>query len=146
MTTTVRNAHVDDARAIAALSGQLGYAATEQQMAERLSLLADDAHGAAFVAEVDADVVGWIAVARRLTIEYGITFEITGLVVDASRRRTGAGRLLVQAAEQWAQAHGGDALVVRSNAARELSHVFYEGIGFTRTKTQHVYRRDIDRG
>jgi len=35
-------------------------------------------------------------------------------------------------------------LTVRSNAARELSHPFYEALGYSRDKTQHVYRKTIE--
>jgi hypothetical protein len=32
---------------------------------------------------------------------------------------------------------------VRSNVARELSHPFYESLGYERAKTQHVYRKTL---
>jgi GNAT superfamily N-acetyltransferase len=64
-----------------------------------------------------------------------------GLVVDSSVRRRGTGRVLVDAAEQWAESQGLAALTIRSNVSRELSHPFYEALGYVREKTQHVYRK-----
>lgn len=141
-TCTVRPVRRSDAPQIAALSAQLGYPATPIEIEQRLDEFAR-VDAAILVAELDDAVTGWIAVERRITLESGVAFEITGLVVDANRRRTGAGRALVDAAGHWACERGADALVVRSNVAREASHPFYAGLGFTRTKTQHVYRRAI---
>jgi GNAT superfamily N-acetyltransferase len=64
-----------------------------------------------------------------------------GLVTDSSARRRGLGRELVDVAESWARARGLSAVTVRSNVARELSHPFYETLGYLREKTQHVYRK-----
>ncbi|AXK72659.1 GNAT family N-acetyltransferase [Lysobacter sp. TY2-98] len=139
---SVREVRGSDAERIAMLSAQLGYPATAQAISERLAWLAD-LDGEVFVAELDDMLMGWIAVERRITLESGIAFEITGLVVDATRRRTGAGRALVDAAEAWSRDRGASALIVRSNIVREESHAFYAGIGFARSKTQHVYRRAI---
>lgn len=139
---SVREVRGDDAEPIASLCAQLGYPATAQAIAERLAWMAD-IDGEVFVAELDNAIVGWIAVERRITLESGMVFEITGLVVDSTRRRTGAGRALVHAAECCSRDRGAALLVVRSNTVREESHAFYAGIGFVRSKTQHVYRRVI---
>jgi GNAT superfamily N-acetyltransferase len=64
-----------------------------------------------------------------------------GLVVDGAARRRGTGRALVDAAEQWAQSQGLATLTVRSNVTRQLSHPFYEALGYVREKTQHLYRK-----
>ncbi len=140
--STVRPVRMSDAPRIVALSAQLGYPATPPEIEQRLDAFAR-VDTAIFIAELDHAVTGWIAVERRITLESGVAFEITGLVVDARRRRTGAGRALVDAAEHWARERGAEALVVRSNVARDESHPFYAGLGFARTKTQHVYRRAI---
>jgi hypothetical protein len=34
--------------------------------------------------------------------------------------------------------------MVRSNTARIASHPFYEGLGFVRRKSQHVYFKSLD--
>jgi GNAT superfamily N-acetyltransferase len=53
------------------------------------------------------------------------------------------GRDLVEYAETWARSRGLASLTVRSNAARELSHPFYEALGYSRDKTQHVYSKAL---
>ena len=68
---------------------------------------------------------------------------LMALVVDSSARRRGVGRALVAYAEAWALARGLAALTVRSNAARELSHPFYEALGYNRDKTQYVYSKAL---
>lgn len=141
---TMRVATSADAEAIAALSAQLGYPASTDAIAERLAWIAG-LDVVVFVAELGGVPGGWIAVERRVTLESGVAFEITGLVVDSNRRRGSVGRALVDAAESWARHRGATSMTVRSNLAREASHAFYAGIGFMRTKTQHVYRRAIDR-
>jgi len=51
----------------------------------------------------------------------------------------------VNVAEQWARARGLPWLVVRSNVTRESAHPFYESLGYSRRKTQHVYRKALAR-
>ena len=53
------------------------------------------------------------------------------------------GTLLVNAAQQWALAANLPQLLVRSNVVRDVSHVFYAGLGFSRIKTQHVYVKSL---
>ena len=53
------------------------------------------------------------------------------------------GRELVEYAEAWGRSRGLAILTVRSNVARELSHPFYEALGYSRDKTQHVYSKAL---
>lgn len=139
----IRTARADDAGEIARLAAQLGYPATTDEIAQRLGLLAAAGQSLVAVADARDGLAGWIVVERRVTLESGVACEITGLVVDAARRRTGAGRALVAAAVGWARVQGVESLVVRSNVVREASHPFYEAQGFARRKTQHVYVRAL---
>lgn len=144
---SVRIARASDAARVAELSGALGYPATAAEMAGRLAaLLARPGEHAVFVSE-DAvgRVQGWIHVATRELLEYPRCGEILGLVVDAAARRGGAGRALVGAAEQWVRDQALPAIMVRSNTLRAESHPFYERLGYARIKSQHVYRRPLDR-
>ena len=45
-----------------------------------------------------------------------------------------------------ADARGLPEVSVRSNVVREESHPFYERLGYTRAKTQHVYRKALPPG
>jgi GNAT superfamily N-acetyltransferase len=56
--------------------------------------------------------------------------ELTALVVDESRRGSGAGRALVAACEDWAAAAGAVRLTVATAFRRVEAHAFYERLGF----------------
>jgi len=63
MALRIRPAQPEDAPALAALAGQLGYPTTPEKMMARLQALAEDDHQAVFVAvEADGQVVGWVHV------------------------------------------------------------------------------------
>jgi GNAT superfamily N-acetyltransferase len=139
----VRSADPADASEIARLSTQLGYPASEQEMASRLAALLAQADRHVFVADHGDGLIGWISVEQRTTLETGDKIEIVGFVVDASARRRGVGLALLQSAEQWAHTRGFAVVMVRSNAARVESHPFYEKHGYARRKTQQVYFKNL---
>jgi len=63
--------------------------------------------------------------------------------VDQEYQGQGVGRRLVVAVERWAVMRGLEQIAVRSNVLRTDSHPFYERLGYTRTKTQHAYRKPL---
>jgi GNAT superfamily N-acetyltransferase len=128
-----------DAAEIARLAGELGYAASVEAVQARLALLLAHADHRISVVERDRNLLGWIAVERRCTLESGERIEIAGLVVDARHRASGVGRLLLKDAEDWAQQLGFELICVRSNVLRDAAHPFYERQGYVRRKTQHFY-------
>jgi N-acetylglutamate synthase-like GNAT family acetyltransferase len=139
----IRLATLNDAQEIARLSGQLGYRSTSQEIEARLEVLLHDLSYCTLVAESDVGLLGWIATEKRITLESGIKYEIAGLVVDSAVRRSGTGHALVQAAQKWAIQQGARHMQVRSNIARQESHLFYQALGYKKTKTQHVYVNDL---
>jgi GNAT superfamily N-acetyltransferase len=144
MTTTlrVREMRAGDSGAVAALSEELGYPAGDGDMAARIAALTLDGEAVLLVAETAAgDIAGWIHVASRRGLESAPFAEIVGLVVARTRRRQGAGRLLLRAGESWAAGRGLARIRVRSNVARDVAHAFYPAMGYRRVKTQHVYER-----
>lgn len=141
--STPRPARASDAAEIARLAGELGYPADAQSMAARLCALLGDPRQCVRVIDGDGRLAGWIAAERRISLEVGDRVEITGLVVDGTVRRGGVGRALVGAAEAWAKEQGIGRVVVRSNMQRQASHPFYEGLGYARQKSQHVYGRQL---
>jgi GNAT superfamily N-acetyltransferase len=141
----VRRAQIADAAEMARLAGELGYPMSPEEMIRRLAvLLPNERHYVAVAASGDG-LVGWMHVEHRSSLEGGDRAELMGLVVDSTARRRGLGRALVDVAESWTLAHGLRSLTVRSNAARDLSHPFYESLGYVRSKTQHVYSKAIAR-
>lgn len=139
----LRAATLDDAMEIARLASELGYAIPVDTMHKRLAVLLLHPDHRISVAAGEGRLHGWIAVEHRRTLEPGEWGEIVGLVVDARFRGTGVGRMLVLDVEQRTRALGLRAVTVRSNVIREMSHPFYENVGYVRRKTQHGYIKHL---
>ena len=141
---TIRPAHPDDATALSALSAELGYPTPPEAIGDRLGRLLGQSDQLVMVACDGGDAVfGWIHAAEQVLLESDRRSEILGLVVASAHRRQGVGQQLVAAVERWTRARGLVEISVRSNVVRTESHPFYEGMGFTRVKTQHAYRKRI---
>lgn len=144
----IRSMRAGDAGEIAALCEQLGYPSTPAQVAHRFGLLAERPESAVFVAEdedeaADERIAGFVHVQGRLAVESDPRAEIAGLVVDAVRRGEGVGRALMAAAERWAADRGYDEVTLHSNVARERAHRFYQSLGYTITKSSHVFHKAL---
>ena len=135
----IRPARIDDAAAIAVLSGQLGYPTTSEQMMPRLAAILRRDDMAAFVAEVDGSVAGWLHMFGCERLESEPSAEIGGLVVADGLRGAGIGAQLIAAGERWARNRGYQLVRVRSNVIREDAHRFYERAGYAREKRQAVF-------
>lgn len=144
-TVTLRQAQLADASQMARLAGDLGYLMSPKDMEQRLEgLLSDSRHSISVASDASGRLLGWMQVEHRTSLEGGERAEIMGLVVDPAARRHGIGRKLVAEAERWASARGLRELAVRSNAARDAAHPFYEELGYGRKKTQHVYVKAVE--
>ena len=141
----IRAPRTADAEQLCVLNRQLGYATEIEELVSRINKLSELQGHFVAVAEVDGTVVGWVQAEHRFSMESGDKAELVGLIVGAATRRSGVGRLLVQAAEDWASDRGLLSIVVRSNAIRPESHCFYRRIGYTQSKTQHVYAKPLQR-
>ena len=142
----IRPAAATDAAEIARLTTLLGYPASTEEIARRLDILLPSASYFIAVAEGSSGLVGWVAAERRVLLESGERAELVGLIVDPDARRSGMGRALVRAAEEWAVGQRFDLISVRSNVARVESHPFYESLGYARLKTQHAYAKQLRAG
>jgi GNAT superfamily N-acetyltransferase len=139
----IRPPRTADAEQLAVLNRQLGYATEMEELVSRIDRLSGLREHFIAVAEVDGAVVGWVQAEHRFSMEAGDKAELVGLIVGAAARRSGVGGLLVQAAEDWAADRGLRSIVVRSNVIRPESHSFYKKIGYTHSKTQHVYTKSL---
>jgi GNAT superfamily N-acetyltransferase len=142
----IREATPSDAAALAALSIQLGYPSTSEEMVARLDMLGGRSGNGVLVAEDPEDageVVGWLHVSGMYFLESPAFAEVLGLIVDEAHRGRGIGKQLLDGAARWAADHGFDRLRVRSNVIREDAHRFYEREGFHRVKTQVVLDRRL---
>jgi len=134
----IRPATPADARALAALSGELGYPSSVAQVRARLCLL-DDPERTLLVAESAGVLAGFIDVHVQRTVEQDPHAEVGGLVVRDGHRGRGLGAALVNAAADWGRARSLGLLWIRANLARVGPHEFYEAIGGRRVKDQRVY-------
>jgi GNAT superfamily N-acetyltransferase len=137
-----REIAVEDAEAVAELSGQLGYEASATQMRERIAkILPLTKDYLALVACVGGEVVGWIEaeIARHLTSEpYTL---ITGLVVRDAARSSGIGGRLCAEVEEWSLGREVSVIRVTSRMTRERAHTFYLREGFVPIKTSAVFEK-----
>jgi GNAT superfamily N-acetyltransferase len=141
----IRPVRAADAPRVTGLLAELGYPSELVAVTRRLADILTSATQRVLVAtpEDDSRIDGYVGVERRpALLHQEERIEITGLVVDAAARRTGVGRALVRAAEQWAARQGLHTIVVRSNVVRPESHPFYEGLGYRRVSTSHTYRKE----
>jgi GNAT superfamily N-acetyltransferase len=114
--------------------GELGYPASAEQVGARLARVAGDESYAAYVAEVDGQVAGFLGMTRGWAYEHERPYaRILTLVVDAEVRRRGVGARLVEFADEWARERGAYVLMLNTNVRREEAHLFYESMGFRRT-------------
>ena len=134
----IRTAGEADAEALAALSGELGYPSTPEQVLSRLCLLRDPER-TILVAQAGGVVAGFIDVHVQRVVESEPYAEVGGLVVGAAHRRKGVGAALLEAAAAWARASNLRRVVIRAGSERRGAHDFYPAVGCRVLKHQHVY-------
>ena len=104
---TVREIQERDLDEVTNLVNQLGYSASEAEVRERLGAVRSLSGHKIFVAiDGGGKVVGWLHVLKFPTLEMSLATELGGLVVDASVRGQGVGKLLMVAAENWSVKEG----------------------------------------
>ena len=145
---TIRPARIEDAEALAGLSGQLGYPSSPDEVKRRLVPLLGQAGHVILIAEANGrethpHCLGWIHGFIKHTIEADPAVELGGLVVDEAWRGQGVGRLLIEAVERWARSVECGTVTVRCNAIRERAHAFYQNLRYSMVKTQRVFRKNI---
>ncbi|MGH2666446.1 GNAT family N-acetyltransferase [Flavobacterium sp.] len=144
MDLSIRNAKVNDSLFIVELSRQLGYETNEIQIKKRLEAILANNDNCVFVAEENNVVIGWIHAFHSLQVESDFFVEIGGLVIDENHRRKGIGQLLIGKINTWAKSKECQKIRVRCNTKRKESHIFYQQIGFTETKEQKIFDKQID--
>lgn len=134
----------DDAAAVADLTTQLGYPASESEIKRRYDFIKDRWDARLLVAQhAGLAIVGWTHVQATYLLESDPRAEIWGLIVSKTARGTGVGRKLLEAAEGWALMLGLGVVVVRSNHLRIEARAFYEHLGYKVTKTQNAFRKTL---
>jgi GNAT superfamily N-acetyltransferase len=129
---------------MADLAGQLGYPCTADDIRMRLAAIEDSSQHAVYVAELpEGQIAGWIGLYLFRSVAQDSCAEISGLIVDQQIRSHEIGKVLLNAAEEWARSHGCDAISVHSNVTRERAHRFYTRNGYEHSKTQKYLRKPL---
>lgn len=144
MEILIRNASINDGKAISALVRQLGYAGEADVIANRLSHMLQHPDHTVYLASRENQVIGWVHVFKTLRLESGLSTEIGGLVVDAQHRNQGIGTMLVRSAIRWSIEQNITRIRVRCNSTRMEAHRFYRQLEFREIKTQLVLDYRID--
>jgi GNAT superfamily N-acetyltransferase len=140
---SIRRLSVDDAEAAAALSGQLGYSCSAEDLRERIEELSRTADRVAFAAVIDDQVVGWIDAAMERHLQYVASAVIGGLVIREDMRGLGVGKRLCLEVEEWARSKSVSLVRVRSQIKRENAHRFYLRDGYSKVKTSFVFEKSV---
>ena len=139
----VREIRLEDAGAVAELSGELGYPVSAPDMARRIHAQLTLKDHVTYLACLDDRVMGWIDVGITHHLQNDAYAEIGGFVVSGEVRSLGIGKQLLLHAERWAAEHGLRRVVVRSQIARDRAHRFYLREGYQRTKTSAVFTKNL---
>ena len=116
--------------------GQLGYAVTPGEVAERLAAMQAECRGV-LDAELNGMVVGCLSTSvMRVLHRPAPVGRISMMVVDEALRGRGIGAALVRAAEDALAEQGCYMVEVTSNLRRTEAHRFYERLGYDRTSVR----------
>lgn len=142
----IREARVNDAAALARLTGQLGYPSDETQMLERLDRIRGNPDRVTLVAERSGEVLGYTGAWCGPSYEADAPHaRVLVIVVDATERRRGIASRLMRAVEAWARERGAGYLVLGSGHHRPDAHTFYESLGYRGTGRRYIKRLDAPR-
>lgn len=131
-----------DAAQVAALSLQLGYQRSPEQILNWIDIH-DASTQTVFIAHRENEVLGWIEVSVVTHLQSDRHTLIGGLVVKEGTRGLGIGRKLCEQAEAWTAAQNIATIRVTSRSTREDAHRFYLRDGYEQVKTSAVFEKRL---
>lgn len=144
MPVEYREARLEDADPLARLLLELGYDGDAVVVRRRLERILGLSDHVTFVAiERPHGLVGMIHAGVEVTLIRRPWAEILGLVVTGAQRKASIGRGLVERVQGWALRRGIDDVVIRMQRHRKAAHLFFGQMGYSVTKEQRVYERDL---
>jgi GNAT superfamily N-acetyltransferase len=127
----IRPAAPQDAPAVRALLGELGYEAAPEAIAYRLQRLNGTGSDPVFLARENGQPLALIALHHCHMLQYAKPIvRITALVVHHRARRSGIGRQLIDYTICWAKRAGCELVELTSALDRAEAHAFYRDLGF----------------
>ena len=143
VTVLIRRMTAEDVPVARALLSQLGYPLDDAELRRRYEVVAvADGHDL-MVAEREGRVVALCHLSVRPALDKPPEVVVQALVVDRGARGSGVGKVLMAAAESWAEARGFVSVALASNVVRTEAHAFYEAIGYQRVATSHLFRKTL---
>jgi GNAT superfamily N-acetyltransferase len=141
----IRATRKEDIPSLAQLAAEFGHPTTPEQVAERFGHATSEPNCALFVAKLPSgELVGFVELVQERLIDAEPRVDVAGLVVAASSRGKGVGRMLMARAEQWTLERGCRIVHLRTNVKRAGAHAFYERIGYRHTKTQKTFVKKLE--
>lgn len=138
---SLRPATEADAERIATLFTEEGYPAGSTDIATRLGRF-EPPHGRVIVAEMDGEVLGFIALHALPRFEHDDWIvRILALVVDAGVRERGVGHLLMDEAENVGRELGAAFTEVTAGHHRPEAQRLFESLGYDASVTAYLRKR-----
>ena len=141
-TLAIRPIELSDAAEVCDLIQQLGYERPFDDVAGWIESLGKCPQSqAAFVAELDNHVIGWIEISIQHRLQSAPYALIGGLVVKEGFRNQKVGLKLCERAEAWGWETGVAFVRVTSRSTRLDAHRFYENNRYRLTKVSHIFEK-----
>lgn len=133
----IRTLMIHDADAISTLMSLLDYPLTPDEATKRISILHRSNNQDSYVAVIDQDIVGLIAVSfdTMLHLDKPVA-RITTLIVHPKARRMKIGQTLVEKAMDFAYKNKCAGIEVTTNQKRNDALNFYQKNGFSLTSNR----------
>ncbi len=142
MSIMIMEACPTDAEAICRLNrDELGYDYLLCKTAEKLEVLLKRPRCRIHVAECGNTIVGYVRAADYDVLYAPHRKDILGIAVSSDFRRSGVGKLLLSAVEQWAKETGAAGIRLVSGASRTGAHQFYLACGYSESKDQKNFKK-----
>jgi len=138
----IREVREEDSESIAALTEELGYYETNEEIKNKINKFSKNLSEKIFVAEYES-VIGWMHISYVEPLESKPFVEIKGIVIKREYRNNGIGTKLIHKAEVWAKDSGCKKIRVRTNIKRAETIKYYKNLKFVSLKTQEVFEKEI---
>lgn len=139
----IRDVRDEDASSLAELLTELDYPTTTEEAEGRIRAINEYDDGRALVAVGDDGVaIGLVSaqVQRAVMTHDAPSGAITAMIVSSRARKSGVGRALVAAIEEWLRDRGCEKVHVNAANRRAGAHAFYQRLGYEQSGLRFARR------
>lgn len=133
-----------DMEAVMPLMIQLGYELNIDDLLHRFDQIAATQGHILLGAEREGILAGFCHVYARPAIEKPPEAIVQALVVDATERKNGIGRALMEAVETFARENGYASVALYSQETRKDAHAFYTSLDYERVTSAALLRKYLE--